>query len=163
MPAIVAVVVVVAVWYRWSVVVVRSFAKQAHPFGAVAPVAPASVMTAVQVPDVPDTNEPAEAPPLSVEVEHPEIVAVVPLIWIGAVALTSPAPLGESAIPMFVSLPMDDSTGAVPLGSEVTVSPLGEDVAAEVMSKVSPPEVAMMFRIVHAGGPRPAQSMRRSM
>lgn len=75
-PAIVAVVVVVAVSAQRSVVVVKLFAQHDHPLGAVA-VLPI-VTTTVQVPVVPEANCPDVAPPTVVPFEQPVAVYFVP-------------------------------------------------------------------------------------
>lgn len=56
---------------------VRSCAWQDQPFGAVAPVAPAIVMTTVQV-LAPRVITPAAAPPVVEDTEHPDVVNFVP-------------------------------------------------------------------------------------
>ena len=59
--------------------VVKSAAWHAQPLAAVIPVAPLIVITTVQVPVVPLTNDPEDGPPTVVPAEHPEIVNFVPL------------------------------------------------------------------------------------
>jgi hypothetical protein len=75
-PDIVAVVAVDAVVCCLSAGVVRSFAKQVQPVGAVAerPI----VITTVQVPVVPLVYVPTVDCPTSVELAHPDAVKVVP-------------------------------------------------------------------------------------
>lgn len=70
-PLSVAVVVLVAVCLIVSEGVVRSFAKHAQPFGAVAE--PPIVIVTVHVPVVPDVNEPAVAPPTRAVSEQPAL------------------------------------------------------------------------------------------
>jgi hypothetical protein len=77
-PANVALVVVLAVSVITSAGVVRSLAEHAQPLGAVAPVAPFIVITAVQVPLVPLVYVPALPPPTVAEAEHPDTVNFVP-------------------------------------------------------------------------------------
>jgi hypothetical protein len=59
-------------------VLVSSFAVQAHPLGAVNPVAPFNVTMTVQV-FAPTVNLPAVAPPVVEDTEHPEVVNFVPV------------------------------------------------------------------------------------
>src|SRR5271154_5002118 len=74
-PEITAVVVVLEVCTRLSVVVVRSFALANHPFGAIYP----GVIVTVQVPVVPELNCPADEPPIGVAKEHPVTLIVPPV------------------------------------------------------------------------------------
>jgi len=85
-PESVPVVVVLAVW-RNKLPVVSSFDQHDQPLGAVAPVAPLIVITAVQAPVVPEVNCPAAPPPTGEVAKHPETVNVVPVdiivsIWL---------------------------------------------------------------------------------
>jgi hypothetical protein len=71
-PEIVAVVVLVAVWWSTSAGVVRSFAQQLNPLVAVMP----GVMVTVHVPAVPLANFPPHVPPTLLVREHPLIDCV---------------------------------------------------------------------------------------
>lgn len=68
----------------------RLWAWQVHPFGAVEPEAPASVITTLHA-FTPRVNVPAVAPPVVADTEHPEVVNFVPALTMPERTLKLPA------------------------------------------------------------------------
>lgn len=95
--------------------VVWSFALQLQPFGAVSPVAPFIVIMTEHV-FAPRVNFPEVAPPVVEETEQPDVVNLVPALWMLAKRALPPVP---AAVPALIS-----TTPAAALYMVVSIVPL---------------------------------------